>query len=86
MTDAISNIGNLSIFKNIKLSEHVNFEFHTTFLNVLNHSNFASVDPVVEDAGLTGAFTGFGDPTQTPSVTNGAPPTRRILFGGKLTF
>jgi len=86
VTNAISNIGNLSIFKNVKLGEHVNFEFHTTFLNVLNHSNYASVDPILEDAGLTGAFTGFGDPTQTPSVTNGAPPTRRILFGGKITF
>jgi hypothetical protein len=86
VTNAISNIGNLSIFKNIKLGEHVNFEFHTTFLNVLNHSNFASVDAVLEDAGLTGAFTGFGDPTQTPSVTNNAPPTRRIIFGGKITF
>ena len=86
VTNAISNIGNLSVFKNIKLGEHVNFEFHTTFLNVLNHSNFASVDPVLEDAGLTGAFNGFGDPTQTPSVSNGAPPTRRIIFGGKLTF
>jgi hypothetical protein len=86
VTNAISNIGNLSIFKNIKLGEHANFEFHTTFLNVLNHSNFASVDPVLEDAGFTGAFNGFGDPSQTPSVTNGAPPTRRIIFGGKLTF
>jgi len=86
VTNAISNIGNLSIFKNIKLGEHANFEFHTTFLNVLNHSNYASVDAVLEDAGLTGAFTGFGDPTQTPSVSNGAPPTRRIIFGGKVTF
>ena len=86
VTNAISNIGNLSVFKNIKLGEHVNFEFHTSFLNVLNHSNFSSVDPVLEDAGLTGAFNGFGDPTQTPSVTTGAPPTRRIIFGGKLTF
>jgi hypothetical protein len=86
VTNAISNIGNLSVFKNIKLGEHANFEFHTTFLNVLNHSNYASVDPILEDAGLTGAFTGFGDPTQTPSVNNGAPPTRRIIFGGKLTF
>jgi hypothetical protein len=86
VSNAISNIGNLSVFKNIKLGEHVNFEFRTTLLNALNHSNYASVDPVLEDAGLTGAFNGFGDPTQTPSVSNGAPPTRRIFFGGKLTF
>jgi len=86
VTDDMTKIGNASIFKNIKLGEHVNFEFHTTFLNVFNQANFASVDPILEDAGLTGAFTGFGDPTQTPSVSNTAPPTRRIIFGGKLTF
>jgi hypothetical protein len=78
--DAMQNIGNASIFKNIKLGEHASFEFRTTFLNVLNHANFSSVDPIIEDAGATGAFNGFGDPTQTPSAI------RRIIFGGKLTF
>jgi hypothetical protein len=86
VTDKMTTIGNASIFKNIKLGEHASFEFHTSFLNVFNQVNFASVDPILEDAGLTGAFTGFGDPTQTPSVSNGAPPARRIIFGGKLTF
>jgi hypothetical protein len=84
--DAITTIGNASIYKNVKLGEHVNFEFHTSFLNVFNQANFSSVDPILEDAGLTGAFTGFGDPTQTPSVTTAAPPARRIIFGGKLNF
>ncbi len=84
--DAKTTIGNASIYKNIKLGEHASFEFHTSFLNVFNQSNFSSVDPILEDAGLTGAFNGFGDPTQTPSVNTGAPPTRRIIFGGKLTF
>ncbi|HMC29431.1 MAG TPA: TonB-dependent receptor [Candidatus Angelobacter sp.] len=84
--DAKTTIGNASIIKDIKLGEHVNFQFHASLLNVFNQANFASVDPILEDAGLTGAFTGFGDPTQTPSVSNGAPPTRRIIFGGKLTF
>jgi hypothetical protein len=78
--DAMLNIGNASIYKTIKLGEHANFEFHTTLLNVFNHSNFTTIDPFLEDAGLTGAFTGFGDVTQNPSVT------RRIIFGGKLTF
>jgi len=84
--DAISNTANLSIFKTVKLGEHAGFQFHATFLNVLNHSNYSSVDPFIDDAGLTGAFNGFGDPTQTPSVNTAAPPTRRIIFGGKLTF
>jgi hypothetical protein len=78
--DAMQNIANASIYKNIKLGEHVSFEFHTTFLNAFNHPNFTSVDPIIEDTGAKGAFNGFGDVTQTPSIT------RRIIFGGKLTF
>ena len=78
--DAISNIGNVSVFKNIKLSEKVAFEFHATALNVLNHPNFLSIDPFLEDAGLFSPFTGFGDPT----VTNSQP--RKLLFGGRLSF
>jgi hypothetical protein len=78
--DQISNIANFSIIKNIKLGEKANFEFHTTFLNAFNHPNFTSVDPFIEDAGLTGAFNGFGDVKQTPSVP------RTIYFTGKVTF
>ncbi len=78
--DEITNIANFSIIKNIKLGEKANFEFHTTFLNVLNHPNFGSVDPFVEDAGLTGAFNGFGDVKQTNSTP------RTIYFTGKITF
>jgi hypothetical protein len=78
--DQISNIANFSIIKNIKLGEKANFEFHTTFLNVFNHPNFSSVDPFLEDAGLHGAFNGFGDVRQTPSTP------RTIYFTGKVTF
>jgi hypothetical protein len=78
--DAISNIGNVSVFKNIKLSEKVAFEFHATALNVLNHPNFLSIDPFLEDAGLFSPLTGFGDPT----VSNSQP--RKLLFGGRLSF
>jgi hypothetical protein len=80
VTDAMQNIANASIFKNIKLGEHANFEFRTTFLNAFNHPNFVSVDPFVEDAGVLGAGSGFGNVTTSQSVT------RRIIFGGKLTF
>jgi hypothetical protein len=78
--DAITNIGNVSIFKTIKLGERASFQFHTTFLNVFNHSNFTTIDPIIEDAGLKGAFTGFGDVTQNPSIN------RRIIFGGKVSW
>lgn len=78
--DAISNIANVSVFKNIKLSEKVAFEFHATALNVLNHPNFLSIDPFLEDAGLFSPFTGFGNPT----VSNSQP--RKLVFGGKISF
>jgi hypothetical protein len=78
--DAMTSIGNLSAFKSIKFNERVAFEFHATALNVLNHPNFLSIDPFLEDAGLSSPFTGFGDPT----VTNSQP--RKLLFGGRISF
>ena len=78
--DEITNIANFSLIKSIKLGEKANFEFRTTFLNVFNHPNFGSVDPFVDDAGLHGAFNGFGDVTQSNSTP------RTIYFAGKITF
>jgi hypothetical protein len=78
--DAISNIGNFSLYKDVKVSERVNLQFHVTMDNMFNHSNFTSIDPFLIDAGLTGSFTGFGD----PSLTTSTP--RQIFFGGKISF
>ncbi len=78
--DAITNIANLSVYKRIKFSEHINFEMHATAVNVFNHPNFLSVDPFVEDAGLQLQLTGFGN----PALTNSQP--RTLFIGGKLTF
>ena len=89
--DAISNIANVSVAKRIKLSERSSFELRTSFVNVFNHPNFASIDPFLEDAGAPRApGTGFADPT----VTNDVPGTinfpvsasRRIVFGGTIRF
>ena len=90
--DATTNIGNISLFKNIKFTERTSFEFRASFVNFLNHPNYQSVDPFVEDAGGTpkAPFFGFGDPT----VSNNVPGTvnfpvsasRRIVFGGVLKF
>jgi len=86
--DAITNLTNASLFKRFKISERTGFEFHATMLNVLNHANFGSVDPFVEDAGEFGQFSGFGDVRTTndvPGVINiGA--SRKIVIGGKITF
>ncbi|PYP91937.1 MAG: hypothetical protein DMG65_05725 [Candidatus Angelobacter sp. Gp1-AA117] len=78
--DAITNTGNFSVYKKIKLTERASFEFRSTMLNVFNHFNFNSVDPFVEDAGNRSSFSGFADPSLTGA------PGRRILFGGKITF
>jgi Carboxypeptidase regulatory-like domain len=87
VTDAITNTANLSVGKRIKFNERASFEFRMTMLNVLNHQNFSSVDPFVEDAGLRSSFTGFGDVSTTGTAypgTNGG--TRAIRFGGTFRF
>lgn len=80
--DAIQNIGNFTLYKDVKINERVTLQFHGTMENMFNHTNYTSVDPFLLDAGLTGpgTFTGFADPSQTPSVP------RVILFGGKVSF
>src|SRR5579872_39723 len=87
--DAITNIGNFSVFKTIKLTERASFQFHATMLNVFNHQNFQTIDPFIEDAGVNGVQgTGFGNPAVTNTVPAGyfAPATREIIFGGTLRF
>ena len=85
LVDAPSNRLDATIFKNIKWGERSNFEMRMTATNALNHFNFGSIDPNVEDAGLTpgdirvfGA--GFGLPAQT------AAAGRVLSISGKFTF
>jgi len=87
-TDAITNVANASVFKRFKITERASFEFHATALNALNHNNFNTVDPFVEDAGSRTSGTGFGDPSLTGSVPPGfiVAANRQFLFGGKFTF
>ena len=85
--DAITNTANFSVIKGVKLGERASFEFRMSMLNALNHQNFSSVDPFLEDAGIQQQGFGFGDPSLTNTTypgTNGA--TRRITFGGTLRF
>jgi Carboxypeptidase regulatory-like domain len=88
LQDAITNTANASLFKRFKFGERASFEFHATALNVLNHMNFQSVDPFIEDAGLSQPGTGFATPSLTDSVPPGfgAAATRRVLVGGVLRF
>jgi len=86
-TDAITNTANFSVIKRIKFNERASFEFRMGMLNALNHANFASVDPFIEDAGQFSQGTGFGNPAASNSTFTGSNnATRRINFGGTLRF
>ncbi|HEY6351475.1 MAG TPA: carboxypeptidase-like regulatory domain-containing protein [Candidatus Angelobacter sp.] len=89
--DAMTNLASTSIIKSFKINERASFEFHATLINVFNHPNFQSVDPFVDDAGLSGngLGVGFGDPRVTDStapVLSSFPGTRRITFYGAFRF
>ena len=83
--DAPSNRLDASIFKNIRLGEHSNFEMRMTATNALNHFNYSSIDPNMEDAGLSPNPSslfglGFNNPAQT--TANG----RLFTISGRVTF
>jgi len=83
--DAPSNRLDASIFKNLKLGERGNFEMRMTATNALNHFNYGSIDPNMEDAGINPGYTsnfglGFNNPAQT--AANG----RVVSLSGRITF
>jgi hypothetical protein len=80
LTDAISNRLDASIFKNLKLGEKSNFEMRMSATNALNHFNFGSVDPNLEDAGIHLFGAGFANPAAT--AANG----RVVSISGRFTF
>lgn len=86
LRDAMSNIGNFSVYKQVKFNERANFTFHMTMLNVFNHANFVTVDPFLTDAGLAGAQLGFAQPSLTNDNLPGLDVSRKVIFGGKFTF
>jgi hypothetical protein len=83
--DAITNVGNASLYKTFKLGERARFEIRATALNVFNHFNFSSVDPVLADAGLAKNGTGFADPSVTSTLVSN-DGFRRFWLGARLTF
>ncbi|HET9164361.1 MAG TPA: hypothetical protein VFP11_00075, partial [Candidatus Angelobacter sp.] len=90
LTDAPQNRLDATIFKSFKLGEHKDFEVHMTATNALNHFNYSSIDPTVEDAGLTQADirlfgVGFGLPSQTSANGNNGG-SRVVSISGKFTF
>jgi hypothetical protein len=80
LRDGHINLLNFSAFKIVKLSERLTFQIHTDFLNALNHPNYSSVDPFIDDAGRAAEATGFANPHLFGFSH------RTISFGAKLFF
>ncbi len=87
--DAWTNIANIQFFKTIKVKENFKVQWHMSMLNAFNHPNFSSVDPFLDDAGLSSEGSGFGIPALTSGgLQNGTVgnPGRKISFGIKLLW
>ena len=86
--DAPLNFLNASVTKNVKFNERSSFEFRFTALNALNHANFVSVNPFIENAG-TGLF---GNAFALPQLTSTSIPgsnlaaSRRLYVGATFRF
>jgi outer membrane receptor protein involved in Fe transport len=80
LRDAKTNTANITVFKDFKFWEKATLQWHMSMINAFNHPNFSSVDPFIEDAGLTDLETGFANPT----LYSGG--NRTISFGLKVTF
>jgi Carboxypeptidase regulatory-like domain len=91
LRDYHTNTANFQFFRNVKVTERLNVNAYVSFINLFNHPNFYSIDPFVDDAGITSLEgTGFALPSQfSGSGTNGTPSTigqRQIHFGVKVIF
>jgi hypothetical protein len=84
LVDAPSNRLDASIFKNMKLGEHSNFEMRMSAVNALNHFNYSSIDPNMEDAGLGTAPSLFGAGFNNPAQTTATG--RVVSVSGRITF
>jgi Carboxypeptidase regulatory-like domain len=91
LRDYHTNVGNFTLFKNIKFWERTTLQFHMTMNNVFNHPNYGNtipgISPFIENAGVPGAYTTFGDPRVTSTAINSCPAgSRCIFFGLKVSF
>ena len=82
--DQMTNVANLGIYKTFKINERGSVQFRATMLNALNHSQYTTVDPFIDDAGLSSFETGFGVPSLSPN--GGSFGRRQVLFGVKINY
>ena len=80
LRDYKTNLASFEVAKTVDWGERARIIWHMSMVNALNHPNYASIDPFLEDAGLVQQGTGFDNPI----VQNGG--NRVIRFGLKVTF
>ena len=80
LRDSNTNDANFQISKDVKATERVKIRFDVSFLNVFNHPNYSSVDPEIDDAGVTQEEYGFALPSLWPGGN------RTVKFGLKIFF
>ncbi len=89
--DYHTNNSNFTLFKNIKFAERATLQWHMTMNNVFNHPNYGNTIPgistFIENAGVAGEGTAFGDP-KVQSDANLACPggVRCVYFGLKVIY
>lgn len=89
--DFHTNIANFTLYKNFKFWERANLRWDMSMLNVFNHPNygntFGGIQPFIEEAGVPGAYTTFGDPRVTSTADIACPAgSRCIFFGLKIMY
>jgi hypothetical protein len=68
----------VSLAKNCAVSERIKLQFRAEFFNALNHTNFATPNPIVFSSGAVSSSAGL--------ITATATTSRQIQFGLKLLF
>jgi hypothetical protein len=87
LRDAYTNTANFSISKQFKIAERTNLQFWVTAENVFNTPNFTSVDPFIDDTGLSSLGVGFDNPQLFSGASLDAAQGQRIIkFGLKFSF
>ncbi len=68
----------LSLFKDLAISERFKLQIRSEFFNALNHANFGTPNAIVFASGVVSSTAGL--------ITNTATTSRQIQFGMKLVF
>jgi len=89
--DYHTNIGNFTLFKNIKFWERATLQWHMTMNNAFNHPNYGNTIPgiatFIESAGSAGPGAAFADPRVQSDANLSCPAGARcVYFGLKVIY